>query len=256
MPLRGGSSSCCGNIPSGDGAITHDIFAGGYSMTMMLQFWDDQATPSCGSNLETKKDALQFHLNAMRHDTGRIIWTPDGHPQKILDQVRLSQRGVAGYEGDGGVITTFGFDFISPFPYYINATQICTHVADGATVNFLNNGTADFYPVIHAYGPTSGGFVISNLTTGLDLFYEPALPGARDLTSSESIEFDFFRNTAYVGPKPSSPCTGGGPWTGANMKPGIAVPVSDFFPITVEPLGNNIKIVGTSMDVLWQAAFA
>lgn len=232
------------NIPSGDGAIMHDIFASGYAMNIALQFWETSEQPACGSTLEDMKDALQFHLNAMRHDTGRVLWTPAGHAQKILDQVRLTQRAIAGYQGEGGVITTFGFDFGSPFPYYITAAQTVTPVLSGATFTFVNGGTADFYPVIKVYGPTTGGFVITNVTTGLRFVYEPALPGGNDIASGHYLELDFFRDTAYLDGDQD------------NYKAGINIPESDFFPITVEPLGNVIGIQGARMDVLWNDAFA
>lgn len=209
-------------------------------------------------------DNLSLVLLAMRHADGRIFFTPSGHAQRLLDDVRLTARLTHSISSEGrlgqgeGRMSVVTWGMASPFPYSITAAQTCTHVAAGTTFTFDNAGTTDFYPVIHVYGPTSGGFTITNNTTGLSLIYNPSLPGARDLTSGESIELDFFRNTAYLGPTPSSPCANdGGPWTGENMKKGIEVVDSDFFPITPAAggPGNVIGIGGASMDVLWQDAF-
>lgn len=227
------------NIPEGDGGITHDVFSSYYTATLAAQLWVGDV-PACGEDLNRMFQTLSRHLLGMRRTTGRLDWTPTGYDPRILDEVLLSVRPTHSLTGD--VLSLVTFTVESPFPYAITAAQTTTAFAVGATHTLVNDGTTDTYPVLKVYGPTSG-FTITNNTTGLELVYDASLPGATSILAGHYVEFDFFRDTAYLD------------GSGANKKPGIDIIVSDFFPITPAPAGNSITIVGASMDVLWNQAW-
>jgi hypothetical protein len=94
------------------------------------------------------------------------------------------------------------------------------------------------------YGPFDQ-FVLSNVTTGLDIVYDDSLPGAVSVASGHYIEIITFANTVYL--------DGDGP----SRKAGIDIRNSDFWQLEVGD--NDVEITANStapdVDILWQAAW-
>jgi hypothetical protein len=103
-----------------------------------------------------------------------------------------------------------------------------------------NAGTAPMYPVFQVFGPTSF-FSIGNLANGLQFVYDASLPGASAIGSGDYAEITMFRNTIYLNGDQD------------NLKPGVNILLSDFFPLEV---GDNIvTITGADALVKWQSAW-
>lgn len=248
------------NSPQKGGEIVHKHFKAGLVFQLKMIACDvktveGEMTAVCGSDLVTLFDQLLLCLNAMENVDGRLVWTPTGHASRLMDAARwLGSDGQAGgaftsvvTDMENEVFTGATFALLSPFPYAIDYAQTTTEVGGSAGVVTIDNtGNTDFFPVLHVNGPTSA-FQFYNHTTDMVLSYDATFPGASPIASGRSVEFDFFRETAYFGPV-------GGPWTGANAKPGIDIVLSDFWPIT-PGVSTNIELVGASGQLLWQPAY-
>lgn len=239
------------NIPQGDGVIPHRDFTGGFQLQMGLSLWvgeqaNSDAGPACAADLVHMWDLLMLHLRSMFVSPGRVYWTPTGQPQRMADQVKLisGPSDTTSPRGQGGVSVIF--TLLSPFPYALTAAQNTTTILDGATETLTNGGNTDFFPVIKVYGPTSAFTITNNSVLDedgnpLQLVYSSANPGGQSIPSGHYGEFDFFKNTAY---KDGS---------GLNLKPGITIPSSDFFPLA--PGENDITVDGADADVLYNDAW-
>lgn len=242
-------------IPQSPGAILHRRFAGNMEMALTIQLWQDADKIACDELLQEMMDDLMGYLYQLINagdNEGRISWRPSGDSSSIsqyrmLDDIRLLTY-PAGEQQPGAPFTiTVTVD--TQYPYAEDLTQTRTAISTGTTVVINNRGTAPTFPVYQANrlnGVTQGGgttFEIQNLTTGVTLSWNGALPGGGGaLGPATYIEIDTFRNTMF---------TNG---TGSNRTPGIDMPDSDF-PILV-PGPNSIHMVGQDVDVLWNSAWA
>lgn len=255
------------NLPQADGEITHRKFKAGFVLELNVQFWEtigSEAVPACGGTLREMGDLLDLHLNAIENADGRIQWEPTTWPgtgptlgQRMVDKCRA--LGPSGQGGDSGFVSVVvehdaegplvnaTFALLSPLPYAMDVEQITTHMTTGATLT--NLGTTNFFPVMQVHGPATG-FAITNTSVTdefgneLSLVYDSTLPGAVPIASGHYAEIDFFRQTIYLD----------GHF--ANLKAGINVTLSDFFPLV--PGANVLAVApyaGTGIDVLWQSAY-
>lgn len=224
------------NVPASDGSILHRRWFSGYEARLSLMLWYNDE-PACGADLVRMMDTLNgicWSLRDAGDDEGRLLWTPTGKAIRMLDDIRLLERLVAVVGESGGVTCTFAVD--TAYPYAQDFTQIST--ALGATVN--NTGTAEYWPVIQVSG--SSTFVITNTTTGLEMVYNANLPGGVTPGVGDYIEFDFFRNTAYLNGNQD------------NCKGGIDIGESDFWSLI--PGNNTITLSSGSGTMLWAPAYA
>lgn len=238
------------NIPQASGAIMHrPRLQAETLMTLGVEFWKDRENPACDSQLVDMNDLLFAHLNALLDaDGGRVQWTPSSHGTRILDEVLWAVATSAFIEG---AVRGYTFGIDSPFPYAITLSQAETVIASGATVTLTNAGTAPFYPVVKVAPSSSvaaSSFSIQNLSVLDDdgnpfqLVYDSTLPGAVAIGVGDYVEFDFFRNTAYLN------------GSGANRKAGIDITLSDFFPLN--PGANLITVTGADATFLTNDAWA
>lgn len=211
------------NIPQADGDIIHRSFTTGFQMHLAVQFWLTENDRACGEDLRVMWDALMRHLWPLIRDDGRIQWTPSGYgADRMLNEVRMLEWPTVSWQ-DG--VASAEFDLYTRFPYAMDATQ--QTISLDAIIN--NDGNAEFYPVIKVHGPASD-FELLNFTTGLNLSYDAGNPGAAAIAGGHFAEFDFFRNTVYLD------------GNSTNLKPGINVLGSDFWPIVIGP--NVVQLVG------------
>lgn len=224
-------------IPAADGTIPNRRFLDSYITRLAIQLWANDA-PACDQDLTDMTDDLMGWLWSMLNDEGRLRWTPyTGYgDERMYDEVRWLDDAEWSLDEAGFSRITFSLD--TPFPYAIDATQQTIPVTS-AGANLTNTGNTKHWPVIKVYGPVGAGstFVIENTTTGEQLEYDTNLPGAPTLAGGDYMEIDTFRNTAYKN------------GSGANMKPGIYVPDSDFWGL--EPGVNALDSDGPSFDVLF-----
>jgi hypothetical protein len=257
------------NIAQADGEITHRKFKTGYAIELNIQLWETLTQPACGGVLRQMADLLDLHLNAIENTDGRLVWTPTDWPQggasppgrRILDKAR--SLGPSGSGAGGGFVavvtekdtesplTSVTFAVLSPLPYVMDLTQTTTQLYPTGAVIY-NDGNANMWPVIKIHGPCTK-VTIQNLDAldengnVLQLVYDSTLPGAVAIASGHYAELDFFRNTIYLD------------GTGANLKAGINVLQTDFWPIVPGPNAINIPppIGGatTNIEMLWNNAY-
>lgn len=222
-------------IPAADGAIPNRRFKGFYRTTLPIQLRVGDA-PACDEDLTEMTDTLMGWLDSMLNDEGRLLWTPPGAAQRMYDEVRWHDAVEWSLDENGITRLTFGLD--TPFPYAIAAAQTTVNVSGPTVLN--NTGNTKFWPVIKVNGPTAG-FTISNTTTGEEIVYDSALPGAIPIGGGDYGEIDTFRNTFYLN----------GDQT--NLKPGLVMTDSDFWGLP--PGLNALDTDGPDYDVLFNAPF-
>lgn len=229
-------------IPQGDGQIHHRRFTDGYEISLRIQMWETKTERACGQVLREMVETLMLHVNDMLNTPGRVLWTPDGlGDRRMLDQARVFAVGDPTRDGPGGPLeVTVGFD--SPFPYCIDATEQDVVLVAGVPQNVTNDGNVPMFPVFVVNGPTSG-FTIANNLTGEDLVYDSSLPGAVAIGGGDYVEFDFFRNTAYLN------------GSGANRKAGIDLELSDFWAIDAA-VATSVEITGAGGTLKFNNAVA
>ena len=222
-------------IPAADGMIPHSRFKEGFITRIAVQLWANGACAS-GQDLVEMTDDLMGWLDSILNDEGRLLWEPyTGYgDDRMYDEVRWMSDAEWQMDDPGGY-TRITFEIDTPFPYAIDATQqTITVTAAGNTIT--NTGNTKHWPVIKVNGPTSA-FVISNLTTGEEIEYDSALPGATTIPGGSYAEIDTFRNTIYMN------------GSGANLKPGLVMQDTDFWGIEVGV--NSLDSDGPSFDVLY-----
>ena len=233
-------------VPQADGAVTHRVLTGGYHVNLSAELWLNSGVDGTkgqvaqGRELVQLNDLIMSHLNRMREDGGgRLSWNPSGDdiPERMVDDLFWVDDASAEWDGQ---LVVVNFGLMSPFPYAMDLAETTTSISDGATSSPVNLGTAPFYPVIKAYGPYTA-FTITNESTGKVLQYNGAQPGASSVAGGHYIEFDMFRNTAYLDGDV------------ANRKAGIVLSTSDFWPMVQGT--NTIHPEGCDIDVLWQSAW-
>lgn len=229
------------DVPQSDGGIVHPVFVGGYRVTIVVELLKEKIStdPACGALLVQLLDSIMANLNSLRDaGGGRLLWTPTDHDQRMVDDLWLVGEADVSWDGP---IPKLSFELATPLPYAMVAAEVTTSIDDGASAVLNNTGSAKFWPVVKAYGP-SAGFTIRNETTGRELVYDSALPGANTLASGHYIEFDFFRNTAFLDGDV------------ALRMAGVDASASDFWPLAIG--SNTVSVDGADIDVLWQPAFA
>lgn len=228
------------NVPQMDGAILHHRFLAGMEMGLAVQLWQDTSNIACDTLLQTMLDTLMGYIYGLLNaedNRGRISWLPDGNSsanssQRMLDDIRLLTYPTQGQNG-GAVEITFSVD--CALPYAEDLTQ--DSVALGASVTAPNLGNRSTYPVFKIDGPFTN-FILTNVSTGLQIVYDSTLPPGTGLAvgGGDYIEIDMFRNTAYLNGDQS------------NLKPGIDILSSDFFPLI--PGNNTITLAGASTGTI------
>ena len=230
------------DVPRGDGSIQHHRFTTGYEFNLTVALWEaarDQ--PACDEQARLMAEALMLHLNDMLNSAGRLFWTPTGlGDQRLLDNARLKEISAWTFGQAGDPRMTFRLD--SPFPYVYDFAQVTTSLLDGVPEVVTNNGNVDFFPVVKVYGSTTL-FTVRNITINQEMIYDASLPGAPAIGPGDYMEFDFFRNTAYLNGDEDS------------GKPGIDVALSDFWPIQ-GTIPNELQVDGADADILWNHSYA
>ena len=231
------------DIPQGDGSILHRRWLTGVEIQLAVQLWANDGEVACATTTPTSQDMLDLlilHARAAQNaddNESRLFWTPTGQPVRLLDDLRLAEYPQLSFQqGVPEVRFTVG----SGFPYAIDFTQTSTPITDGGGSVLTNAGSAEFWPVFQVQGPATS-FEIQNATLGLSLIYDSTLPGASAIGGGDYVEIDTFRNTLYLNGDED------------NMKPGLDVQNSDFFPLG--PGDNDVSIDGADMNVLWQSAW-
>jgi hypothetical protein len=232
------------NVPQGDGSILHRRFLTGVEARLTMQLWHDD-DPACGTVLREMLDELsiyEWQLLNSPDNFGRLIWQPSGYGDlRMLDDIRLLEPMTVRVPESGlGVTVTFVVD--TQWPYAMDITEN----QEPLNVTAINAGTTDFYPVFKIYGAPGTGspaFTIYNMTTGLKIVYNAALPGGFNVPPTpQYVEIDTFRNTVYVN------------GDGAKAIQCIDMLQTDFF--TLVPGDNDLVLSGAwAGDVLWNNAW-
>lgn len=257
LPVR---TTDADDVPQGDGKIPHRRWFSGYGAHLAIEPWIapvgpdpnlvdpyGEAAAACDSDLVEMLDLLGLHKNAIIRTglvsglpNARLIWTPSGHANRMLDRCQLqSGADLAVTEGSlGGVQVEFDID--TPYPYYISETEIDTVLYESGTTEFAvieNCGNIDGFLVVQVFGPTSL-FFMANMDAldmdgnPLEFIYDAALPGAVPIGAGDYIEFDFFRGSAYLN------------GSGAKRMAGLDMRISEFFPLI--PGDNTLNVLGAS----------
>jgi hypothetical protein len=229
LPVR----STDDDVPQGDGKISHRRWRSGYQAHLAiepLQAYDGgDGDPACDEILVEMLDLLGLHLNELVRSGqvggagARLSFSPTGFADRMFDRLQLLAVTPPSQEGElGGTLVEFDVD--SAFPYYIEAAETDTPIADGATETITNVGNTDYLPVFEVYGPYTGFTLTNHSVQDLDgvdlqLVYDSTLPGGHAVAGGEWIEFEFFRETAYANSAPRQ------------RKGSIDWRVSDFFPL-------------------------
>jgi len=224
------------HIPAGRGSILGSVKPEGYAMRLRMRLMETTERAACNEVLREMLDALGIHLWALEDPDsgGRIEWDPSGDDTRMLDQIKIIERGKVTWQNQIAIVS---FAVGTRYPYAMDAAEIVTSIGAGGSAVLTYGGTAEFYPVFKVY--SVGSWTLTNATTGYSIVYNSGLPGAPG--SGSYIEIDTFRNTAYVD------------GDGANAKPGIDWEETDFW--SLFPGGNSVTISGASVDVLWQSAY-
>lgn len=225
-------------LPQADGENLHRSFTDGYQVRLTIQMWASRTDMACDEQLRLMTEELMLHLNSMENDAGRVFWTPTGlGDQRLLDEARV----VALPRPSNGPPVSFDITWESPFPYVIDYTQKTEGLVSGVPEYLSNDGNVEMKPVMKVYGPSSA-FTIWNSTVGQQLVYDSTQPGASAIAAGHYIEFDFFRETAWLDGNV------------ARREAGIDVLASDFWALV--PGVNFVEITGATADVLWNDANA
>jgi phage-related protein len=225
------------NIPQGDGDQVHSRFKGGYVMRLSWQLWDDGAI-AIGTTRREMYEELMLHLNAVLNDDGRYQWTPSGSGEdRILDGLRLLEWPDPAVVQDSLKRVTVVLD--TRFPYALDFTEVDVTVTGSGTVT--NDGNVPYYAVIHVPGPFStftltNSDVVDDDGNPLEIVYDDSLPGAVAVASGHYAEITTFGGgKAYLD------------GSGANLKKGIDITLSEFFPLKVG--SNAIAITGAASAI-------
>lgn len=226
------------NMPQSDGALIYRQYLGGYAMRLAFALWDGDE-PACGQVGQEMLDEIGEHIDALRNPAGtsRIIWQPENMANRMLNEIRLSDtRVVTVTPTDTEALIAVQFAVMSTFPYEMSESEgTPATLADGVPDTIDNVGNTSFWPVLRVDGPYSE-FTIENLTTGDALVWDGPFIG-----TSEYVELDFFRGTAYLNGDED------------NEIAGIDFLATNWWPLV--PGGNYIQIDGASCDILWNSAW-
>lgn len=237
------------NVPQSDGSLLHRRFTTGYQMRLTCEYWTESpgAVPACYTttlSADLMNDTLMRVLRSMLDGNGRVTWQPSYGDTRLLDEVKLLEAPVLKVTPP---VTTVSFVLDSPYPYAIDYTQLTQAFSGGVSETVDNIGTAPFYPVFKVYGPTNY-FELHNVTTDKSFVWDSSQVGADPIGSGDYAEVNMFNNTIYLNGDQD------------NLKPGIVIADSDFWPLAVG--SNEIEVLGDGSaepppdaDMLWQAAW-
>lgn len=235
-------------VPQADGDILRRRFTSGYGVTLGIQYWDiGKKKPACVTTTPSSRamnDTLMRHLRSILNGGGRLLWIPTGQNVRMLDNLHLLESPNI-QEANG--LTTCVFTLDTTYPYAQDYTQQVTSFSAGDPEVIINNtGTSPYWPVWKVYGPADN-WTILNVTTNEEIVYNSDLPGAPVIPSGSYAEINTFRNTIYMNGDQQ------------NLKPGIDIELTDFFPLEVGD--NDILITGDATeaapdtDCLWAPAW-
>ena len=234
-------------VPQGDGSILHAQFKSGYVMKFAIELWKDTAHAACGTDLCKMTDFLNLVVAALLNPTlgeleagnCRIVWTPSGvgsaSGDRMLDRVQVLEW--PAQEIDDSPIPTVNLAFHSPYPYAPSVAEDV--IALGATVH--NDGTTDYWPVFKIDGAFTT-FTLTNTTTGFQIIYDSSRPSGLAVGGGDYAEIVTFHNTIYLNGNSS------------NLKAGIDIENSDFFPLVPGP--NVLTLTGAGGSVKTHDAWA
>lgn len=243
------------NVPQADGSILHHRFLTGVEMVLTIQLWESQDRVACDDLLASMLDEISGSFRSLLNagdNEGRLAWEIDGGNTRMLDDCRLLVYPEVRMT-EALTIVTVTID--SKYPYAEDLTQVATLIEAGDTVTITNDGTAEYFPVfqINRLYPAAAGaspvssFVIANNTSGQQISYDGAFPGASSISANRFAEIDCFSNTIYESTSPV------GPGDGANLKAGVDELNSEYFSLLT---GDNEITCDVDATVLWQPAWA
>lgn len=222
------------DIPQADGSYLHPFFRSGLKATyrgFVLATAGVSTRRSMLDDLRGRTDRLLRPTVAERVSSTRMLFTPSGAAQRMLDDIQLFQPVAV----TGGYLKDFEFTLASPFPYAMDFTQSSQAIAAGASATIANAGNTRSYPVIQVQGAFSTA-TIQNTTTGEKLVFTTGAAGGH------YVEVDCFKRTAYLD------------GNGANELAALDWTQSTFFSLLT---GNNtISCTGAGITILWNNAWA
>jgi hypothetical protein len=233
------------NLSQADGSSLQPPFVSGLVASLRVQFWTlltegGDREKACDGDLREMDQRLTLHLNALRDCSAdpntlqRLLWTPEGYgDDRMLIWVFLSAWLAPDFAESP--IVEVAFSLATPYPYAIDATEIQTMIADGASAAIVNSGSAAQSPVIRVYGPSST-FAITNITTGEALSYDSSRPGGIAIGSSEYAEIDFFHCSIFLN------------GNGADLVAGLDPTITTYFKLA--PGSQTIATNGADITVL------
>lgn len=236
-------------VPQSDGSILNRGFLNGYIVKIPVQYWVDRlhtATKETTPTAQEMDDTLMRHVRSLMNGGGRILYSPAGQNQRLLDSLRFISK-AALTEGDGrtGTVITLA----SEFPYLQDFDQTLTQLTAGSPLaTIVNDGSSKYFPVFKVYGPFDDFYLESTADGGLTYLaieYDDSLPGAVPVGGGDYIEINTFNNTVYLN------------GSGASRKAGIKITTSEFF--ALEPGSNTVDIssggTAPTVDILWAPAW-
>jgi hypothetical protein len=234
-----------------DGSIVHREFTEGYTIHFGGWLMLEPDVPACDADLRAAWDEIQLHMHVLlgndQHldgDTSRLTWQPTGFGDtRLLGDLRLLEEAQAAV---GEAITEVAFALHSPYPYAISGTENTETLVDvGASAVITNGGNVPTFPVFKIHGPIAGMAQLTNVTTGHTFIYDTALPGASVIDVGDYGLVGTFAENIYLN------------GAGLNLKPGVDVEQSDYWPLAPGP--NTVQIEngdsGVTIDVIWNDAW-
>ena len=262
LPVR----ATADDVPQGDGAIPHRRWRSGYGLHLAIepmQNFDDETgngEPACGAQLVQMLDLLGLHLNAMIRTglvsgfpNARYRWTPsggndDGSDDRMFDRCQLGAGGIVVNQDGALGGTQVEVDITTAYPYYVEAAETQTMIAETSTETITNSGNTNYYPVVELFGDGTYAEVINHSIVDLDgnalrLVYFAALPGASPLPGgSDMVEVNFFTGSAFLNGNQ------------ANRLAGLDWRYTEMFPLV--PGDNIIEAIGAMALFKSNGAFA
>ncbi len=243
------------HVPQADGDILHRRFLTGSTIQLSIQLMESEDKFACGAQLETLLDELSGALRSLLNagdNEGRLAWTQDNGPTRMLDDVRLEVY---------PAFTTNGADVVvkaqidSKYPYAQDLNQTCTFCADGTPETITNDGTAEYLPVFlvnveDCPTRTPSASAVNDFTITVTqgpnvlqfVYLGNALPGGVPISAGgHYAEINTFNNTIYLD------------GNGANLKAGVDELNSEYMPF---PTGTfDVQVDGCNMIVLSSPAW-
>lgn len=252
------------DTPQSDGSLIRPSFLHGYTVQLGVRMWVQSAadsagvdarSPACGSDLRVMWDTLILHLNALKNPSlldlvsqCRLVYTPSGAVEdRMADQLQL----IAWPDPSKAVPeTSADFTMQSTLPYELDEEQLGPFSVGSSALPYGNSGNTETFPVfiVTAVGAPLTQFTIENQTIGQSIIYDADLPDAPAIAPGNYAEINTFRNTIYLN------------GSGANLKSGIDVLSSDFFPLIPQPDTNMLQFTHTggsaTCEILYNTAWA